>query len=78
MSSTEDRIRQLVEENLEVDGQPIAQPINLDSNLSDAGVSSMDVVAFGKLVNEEFNANLSVEDCSKLPTLRALIDHLDA
>ncbi|MCY3800254.1 MAG: acyl carrier protein [Chloroflexi bacterium] len=78
MSSTEDRIRQLVEENLEVDGQPIAQPINLDSNLSDAGVSSMDVVAFGKLVNEEFNANLSVEDCAKLPTLRALIDHLDA
>lgn len=55
MATTADRIRKLIADNLEVDGQPIAVPDDLNLNLSEAGVSSVDIVAFGKLVAEEFN-----------------------
>lgn len=78
MASNEDRVRQLVNENLEVDGKPLAQPVDLDSSLTDAGVSSMDIVAFAKLVAGEFNISFTPEDCTNLKTLRDLVDHLDS
>ncbi len=46
MASTEERIRELVDENLEVDGRPLGKPLDLNTNLIEAGVSSMDAVAF--------------------------------
>ena len=77
MATTEQRIRQLVSDNLEVDGQPLNLSDNLDTNLTDLGVSSLDVVAFAKLVSKEFNITLTIEDCAALNTMQKLIDHID-
>lgn len=77
MASTEDRLRKLVSENLEANGEPLPEPVDFDTSLSDAGVSSMDVVAFGKVVASEFNISLTAEDCARLNTLSALAAFID-
>ena len=74
MATTEARVRELVAENLEVDGPSV----DLDSGLSELGVPSMDVVAFAKLVAQEFNLAFSPEDCARLKTLRDLVEFIDA
>ena len=77
MATTEQRIRQLVSENLEVDGQPVDLPGDLNTGLGALGVSSLDVVAFAKLVSEEFNITFTIEDCETVNTIQKLIDHID-
>ena len=76
MSSTEAKIREMVKANLAVDGEPLSADLDLDSSLSDYGVSSLDMVAFGELVAREFGATITTEDCAKLTSLRSLIDFL--
>ena len=78
MSSTVERLRKLVSDNLEVDGEPVTLPDNLNASLLDAGVSSVDLVAFGKLVSQEFDVKFTLEDCSNLNSVQSLIEHLDA
>lgn len=78
MSSTEERIRALVNDNLEVEGRPADQPLSLDTSIVDAGVSSTDVVAFWQLVCEEFGVDISADDFGELLTPSDLIAHLDA
>ena len=78
MSSTQDRITQLIDENLEVDGQPLGRPLDLDINIAEAGVPSTDVVAFWQLVNEEFGIEIPPEDFAELLTVRTLIEYLEA
>lgn len=77
MATTEQRIRQLVSENLEVDGQPVDLSGDLNTGLGALGVSSLDVVAFAKLVSEEFNITFTIEDCETVNTIQKLIDHID-
>ena len=55
MASTEDRLRTMIAENLEVDGKPVDSNMALDSSFGDQGVSSMDIVSFGRLIETEFN-----------------------
>ena len=78
MASTEDRIRQLIAENLEVDGKPVDSSLDLSSSLSEAGVSSMDIVSFARVVQEEFNVTFTPETCAECRTLAALIERIDA
>ena len=78
MASTEERVRKLVSENLEVDGQPLSVDIDFNGSLIDAGVSSMDVVAFARVVQEEFGIQFEVEQCTELTSLAALVEFLDA
>lgn len=78
MASTEDRIRKLVEENLEVDGQPVSVPADLNISLSEAGVPSMDFVAFAKVIVREFDVGLTPDDCAEFGTLRDLATYIDA
>ena len=78
MATTEDRVRQLVAENLEVDGQPLDPSLDLDAGLSEHGVPSMDIVAFARLVALEFDLVFSAEDCARLKNLRALVEFIDA
>ena len=78
MSSTQARITQLIDENLEVDGQPLGRPLDLDINIAEAGVPSTDVVAFWQLVNEEFGIEIPPEDFAELLTVRTLIEYLEA
>lgn len=77
MATTEQRIRQLVSENLEVDGQPVDLSGDLNTGLGALGVSSLDVVAFAKLVSDEFNITFTIEDCETVNTIQKLIDHID-
>ena len=76
MASTEERVRQLVSDNLEVDGQPLNLSADLNTGLTELGVSSLDVVAFAKLVSKEFNITFTIEDCETVNTIQKLIDHL--
>lgn len=78
MSSTQDRITRLIDENLEVDGQPLGRPLDLDLDIAEAGVPSTDVVAFWKLINEEFGIEIPPEEFAGLLTARKLIEYLDA
>ncbi len=78
MASTEDRIRSLIADNLEVDGQPIALPDDLNVSLLEAGISSVDLVAFAKLVSQEFDVKFTLEDCANINSVRELVNRLDA
>jgi len=73
MSSTEARLRTLISDNLDLDHDP-----DFDRAFSDAGVSSVDAVAFFKVVNQEFELNLVAEDCLQFKTLRELVTYIDA
>ena len=77
MSSTGDRIRQLINDNLEVDGQPIDVPDDLNLSLAEAGVSSTDLVAFAKLVSREFDVKFAPEDCA-VKNMQQLVELLDS
>ena len=78
MASTEDRVRSLIAANLEVDGKPVDSSLSLDSGLTDTGVSSMDIVSFARLIQDEFGVTIGVEQCNELKTLGQLIDYIDA
>ena len=78
MASTADRIKALVAENLEVDGQSVGPVDDLNTSLSALGVSSVDIIAFGRLVVKEFGIDMSADDCGKIPTLTALVEFVDA
>ena len=73
MSSTEDRIKQLVDEHLDLGPDP-----DFDAHLGEAGVSSVDAVAFFKEVNQAFDLSLAPEDCLQFKTLRTLATYIDA
>ena len=77
MASTEERIRRLVDQNLEVDGQRVDLPQDLNFSLLEIGVSSVDLVAFAKLVSRDFNVRFAPEDCANLNSVQGLIEHLD-
>ncbi len=77
MASIEERLRQLADENLEVDGKPL----NLDpsKNLFDLGLSSLDIIAFGKVVAREFNVPpFTDEKGAEIKSFRDLITYLEA
>ncbi len=78
MASIEERLRQLADENLEVDGQPIGKLLDPDKGLADLGVSSMDAVSFAKVIEQEFNVSLLPEKAGEIPTIGDLIAYLEA
>ena len=73
MSATENRVRALVEEHL-----GLGRQANLDGGFSDAGVSSVDAVAFMRVVEREFGVAIPPEDCAKINTFRELVGYIDA
>ena len=77
MASTEDRLRKLVSENLEVDGKPLAAYLDINTSLLEAGVSSMELVAFAKVVQDEFGIKFEPEQCAEIQSLSALLGFLD-
>ena len=77
MATTEQRVRQLVSDNLEVDGQPLNLSADLNTGLTELGVSSLDIVAFAKLVSKEFDITFTIEDYKTVNTIQKLIDYVD-
>lgn len=78
MASTEDRVRKLVAENLEDGGKPITLPEDLNISLMEAGLTSLDLVEFAKLVSAEFNVKFTLEDCANINSIGELVEFLDA
>ena len=78
MASTESRLRKLISENLEVDGQPVSADLDFSGSLADAGVSSMDLVAFVAVIQDEFNVKFAAEQCAELQSLSAVVEYLDS
>lgn len=73
MSGTEDRLRTLITENLDLGRDP-----DFDQSFSDIGVSSVDAIAFFKLVNQEFGLGLVADECAQFDNLRELVSFIDA
>lgn len=78
MASIEKKVRQLADENLEVDGQPIGKLLDLNKSLTDLGVSSMDAVSFAKALEQEFNVSLLPGKVGEIRTIGDLIEYLEA
>ena len=72
MTATESRLRALISANLALDHEP-----SLDGGFSDAGISSMDAVAFMRIVEREFGTTIPPEDCARIRTFRKLVSYLD-
>lgn len=77
MASTEQRVRDLIAANLEVDGKPVDSSADRSRSLSDLGVSSMDIVSFGRVIQDEFGIRLTPECCDDLNSIGQLIDFLE-
>ncbi len=78
MASSAERIRQLVSENIEVDGKALDVPEDLNLSLVDAGVSSTDIVALAKLIAQDFNVTFTPDDCAALTDLPKVVAFLDS
>ena len=72
MSATENRVRELFREHLDVDRDP-----DFDVGLGASGVSSIDAVKFVKKVGEAFNVEMRPEDVAEFQTLRDVVTYLD-
>lgn len=72
MASTEDRIRQIIADNLDIGREP-----DFSARLGDSGVSSVDCIAFYKLVNSEFSLGLVAEECRQFETLNQLVEYIN-
>ena len=77
MASTADRLKTLIADNLEIDGEQIEVPQNLDISLLEAGVSSLDLVAFAKLVAKDFDVQFTLEHCTTLNSVKEVADFID-
>ena len=73
MSATKDRINKIIASSLDLDREP-----DFNAQLVEVEATSMEAVAFFKLVNEEFGLGMAIEDFSKFQTLQELADHIDS
>ena len=78
MPSTEDRIRELVDNNLDIEGRQKGSPLASDFSLRDHGVSSVEIVEFTKVVASEFGISVTTEDCANLNSLGDLVSFINA
>ena len=78
MASTAERLAKIVGDNIEVDGKALNIPQDLNISLADAGVSSTDIVALAKLIAQEFNVDITLEECAELNNLQNVIALLDS
>ena len=73
MASTEDRIRQLLRDNLD-----ITDHVDFDASFGDHDISSVDAVAFAKLVGQTFGRQIPPADRAQIQTRRGLADYPDS
>ena len=78
MTRIEEQLRTLLREHLTIADEPLHVPEDLNTNLRDLGVSSLDVLRFAKLVSAEFDVTLNPEDCQRLTTLKELVAFLES
>ena len=73
MSATKDRISEIIAKTLDLDHEP-----DFNASFGESDVTSMEAVAFFKLVNEEFGLGMDIEDFAKFQTVQDIVDHIDA
>ncbi len=73
MAGTKSRLLALIDEHLHLGRAP-----DLDRGFADSGISSVNAVAFIKVVEREFDVSIPPEDCDKIGTLGNLIAYLDS
>ena len=78
MPSTEERITQLVDENLQIEGRPQGQPLNLQSSLRDTGASSMAIVSFLVKLIKDFDLDVAPEEFAQIANIGDLIEFIDS
>jgi len=67
--AAEARLRELVDEHLDLGREPL-----WDGGLADSGVTSLQAVAFKKIVEKEFDVSIPLECFDTLRKLAAYID----
>ncbi|MCY3811354.1 MAG: acyl carrier protein [Gammaproteobacteria bacterium] len=67
MATVEERIFELAQENLDLGRDP-----DWDLTFGESDVSSMDAVAFIKLLDKEFGIEIPPEDLAEVDTMRKL------
>ena len=78
MPSVEDRIRELVDDNLDIEGRQKGTPLAPDFSLRENGISSVEVVEFAKVVANDFGFTLTTEDCADLNSLGDLVSFINS
>ena len=73
MSSINDRIKQIVAEQLGVDEDQVT---NEASFMDDLGADSLDTVELVMALEEEFDIEISDEDAEKIQTVQDAIDYI--
>ncbi|MDE2873970.1 MAG: phosphopantetheine-binding protein [Gemmatimonadota bacterium] len=73
MTGTESRLVELMDEHLDLGREP-----DLNRGFADSGISSLNAVAFIKVVEREFGVAVAPEDCDKITTLGNLIAYLES
>ncbi|MFT5174083.1 MAG: acyl carrier protein [Gammaproteobacteria bacterium] len=75
MSSTEDRVKQIVVEQLGVSEEEVSGD---SSFVDDLGADSLDTVELVMALEEEFNCEIPDEDAEKITTVQQAIDYVNA
>ena len=75
MATTEERLHKLAQDNLDI---PRSDTLDSNMNFAAAGVPSAQVVAFAKLVADEFGIAVTPEDFAGLNNVGDLVNHINA
>lgn len=78
MASTEERLRELVDTHLNIEGRQSGDAIDLNASFADSGISSVAAVSFMVEVAKAFDVKMNVGECARFTNLQSLIDYLDA
>jgi acyl carrier protein len=73
MASIEERVKQIVAEQLGVDEEQVT---NEASFMDDLGADSLDTVELVMALEEEFDIEISDEDAEKIQTVQDAVDYI--
>jgi acyl carrier protein len=73
MASIEERVKQIVAEQLGVDEEQVT---NEASFMEDLGADSLDTVELVMALEEEFDIEISDEDAEKIQTVQDAVDYI--
>jgi acyl carrier protein len=75
MASVEEKVRNIIVEQLGVDAGEVKSEAHF---VDDLGADSLDVVELVMALEEEFSLEISDEDAEKLTTVKQAIDYIEA
>jgi len=73
MKTTEQRIKEIIVRQLEVDGSQL----NEDASITDLGADSLDTVELVMAIEEEFDIEISDADANNIITIKEIVDFVE-